>query len=78
MVDSGITLEQTIIWLNEHYKNDIQEIRTGVIWYKECSVFAPNYYVNYLIDNPWIHQPFEFYEEMTIEELKNKVKSSIF
>ena len=69
LVDSGITLQQTIPWLNQHYGCQIEEIRTAVLWYKACSVIAPDYYVEYLPDNPWIHQPFEHYEQMTPAEL---------
>lgn len=71
LVDSGVTLQQTIPWLQERYAQ-IQEIRTAVLWYKACSVFVPNYYVDYLPDNPWIHQPFERYEHMNIAELANQ------
>jgi hypoxanthine phosphoribosyltransferase len=73
LVDSGVTLQKTIPWLQAHSQAKIQEIRTAVIWYKECSVIAPNYYVDYLADNPWIHQPFEHYELMTPPELAEKM-----
>jgi hypothetical protein len=73
LVDSGVTLEQTIPWLKEYSDSLIEEIRTAVIWYKACSVIAPNYYVDYLHDNPWIHQPFEPYEMMSPEDLVAKV-----
>ncbi|OCR01072.1 phosphoribosyltransferase [Oscillatoriales cyanobacterium USR001] len=69
LVDSGISLEQSIIWLNTHYSSDIQEIRTAVLWYKACSQLQPDYYVDYLADNPWIHQPFEHYEKMNPADL---------
>ncbi|MDF5721013.1 MAG: phosphoribosyltransferase [Rhizonema sp. PD37] len=62
LVDSGITLEQTITWLKQNSDSPIEEIHTGVIWYKACSTIVPDYYVDYLADNPWIHQPFENYE----------------
>jgi hypothetical protein len=65
LVDSGVTLEQTIPWLKQHGDSPIEEIRTAVLWYKACSVIAPDYYVEYLPENPWIHQPFEHYEQMT-------------
>ncbi len=68
LVDSGITLEQTLPWLKQHY-TQIVEIRTAVLWYKACSVIVPDYYVDYLPDNPWIHQPFEHYEKMNPAEL---------
>ncbi len=73
LVDSGITLQETIPWLKQHSHSLIEQIRTAVIWYKACSVIIPNYYVDYLPDNPWIHQPFEHYEYMKPAELAVKV-----
>lgn len=64
LVDSGITIDKAIDWLREHHGREIEEIRAAVIWYKECSCVKPDYYVEYLPDNPWIHQPFEVYENM--------------
>ncbi|WP_373541113.1 phosphoribosyltransferase [Chamaesiphon sp.] len=61
LVDSGITLQQTTIWLRDLYP-EIEELKTAVIWYKACSNYIPEYYVKYLPDNPWIHQPFEKYD----------------
>jgi hypoxanthine phosphoribosyltransferase len=69
LVDSGASLEKTITWLNDHYPNTIKELKTAVIWYKSCSNFAPDYYVDYLRDNPWLVQPFEKYEKMNIQDL---------
>lgn len=69
LVDSGITLQQSIPWLQRQYGNQIEEIRTAVLWYKGRSVFVPDYYVEYLPDNPWIHQPFEPYETLDPAEL---------
>ncbi|MCW5313391.1 phosphoribosyltransferase [Nostoc sp. KVJ3] len=73
LVDSGITLQQTIPWLKQNSDSSIEEIRTAVLWYKACSVIAPNYYVDYLADNPWIHQPFEHYEQINPAELAGKI-----
>jgi uncharacterized protein len=69
MVDSGITLKKSLIWLDRKYGFYTEEVKTAVLWYKECSVITPDFYVNYLPDNPWIHQPFEIYEHTTLEEL---------
>ncbi|MEA5512364.1 phosphoribosyltransferase [Crocosphaera sp. UHCC 0190] len=69
LVDSGVSLQQVSQWLQDYYLSDIQEMKTAVIWYKSCSVFKPDYYVEYLSDNPWIHQPFERYETITLQEL---------
>ncbi|NEU76081.1 phosphoribosyltransferase [Hassallia byssoidea VB512170] len=74
LVDSGVTLQETIPWLKENSESSIEEIRTAVLWYKACSVIVPDYYVDYLADNPWIHQPFEHYEDMKPADLAAKVK----
>lgn len=64
LVDSGITLQKTLVWLNCHYGFYIDDVRTAVLWWKACSAIAPDYWVEYLPHNPWIHQPFEPYEQM--------------
>ncbi|MEB3829064.1 phosphoribosyltransferase [Phormidium sp. CCY1219] len=69
LVDSGISLREMQKWLWDRYGDEIEEIRTAVIWYKANSIVKPDYYVDYLPDNPWIHQPFEPYERMTPAEL---------
>lgn len=69
LVDSGVTLQRSLTWLDRHYGFYIDEIKTAVIWYKSCSVFCPDYYVDYLPGNPWIHQPFECYEQTTAAAL---------
>lgn len=69
LVDSGVTLKETLVWLKEHHTPQVEDVRTAVLWYKACSVIVPDYYVSHLPDNPWIHQPFEPYEQMTIAEL---------
>ena len=43
--------------------------KTAVLWWKACSVFKPDYFVDYLPDNPWIHQPFEVYDNLRPEEV---------
>ncbi len=68
LVDSGMTLQKTLPWLDRKYGFYIEEVRTAVIWYKACSVIKPDYYVDYLDNNPWIHQPFEKYETMKPED----------
>ena len=72
LVDSGISLQKVTQWLHnyDHYQKII-EIRSAVLWYKSCSVIKPDYYVEYLENNPWIHQPFELYEQITPENVAN-------
>ncbi|MEM6445908.1 MAG: phosphoribosyltransferase domain-containing protein [Cyanobacteria bacterium P01_D01_bin.123] len=69
LADSGITLKKGVDWLKYHYGFYIEDIRTATIWYKALSTYTPNYYVDFLPDNPWIHQPFEPYDRLTIAEL---------
>lgn len=76
LVDSGVTLKKTLTWLDRQYGFYIDEVRTAVLWYKDCSVIAPDYYVDYLPDNPWIHQPFECYEKMSADDLLNSYVST--
>ena len=65
LVDSGVSLSASLNWLKREYTN-ITEIRTAVIWYKSTSIETPDYYIDYLPHNPWIHQPFEKYEQIDI------------
>lgn len=69
LVDSGATLVKTLQWLKQHDLHEIEAIKTAVIWYKACSEIAPDFYVDYLPNSPWIHQPFEVYELMDLSEL---------
>lgn len=73
LVDSGVTLKKTLVWLDRKYGFYIEDMRTAVLWYKQCSVIAPDFYVDYLPDNPWIHQPFEKYETMQPEDLVQRL-----
>ena len=72
LADSGVTLEKCVRWL-EHYEGFfIDELRTATVWTKGLSTFTPDYYIEFLPNNPWIHQPFEKYETMEIEELRGQ------
>ena len=69
MVDSGKTLEQVVHHLKQQYPA-ITEIRVAVLWWKSHSVYTPDYWCEFLDNNPWIHQPFERYDAMGIERLR--------
>ena len=69
LVDSGVTLVRVIEWLKQHEEFAITDMRSAVLWFKGCSVAKPDYYVDFLPDNPWIHQPFEKYEKLNPSEL---------
>ena len=74
--DTGVTLNRSIDWLRKYppLKGKIKSIKTAVLWKKAKSTFNPDFCAVTLKDNPWIVQPFEKYEEIRIEELKNNIK----
>jgi len=73
LADSGHTLRAVEETLKKHYA-PITELRTAVIWTKGVSVFKPDYSVDFLPTNPWIHQPFEGYDSMRPAALLEKWK----
>jgi|GEM_PF-27993 len=70
LVDSGVTLQQTLNWLKNHQEYSIEQVKTAVIWYKSSSSIEPDFYVDFLTDHGWIHQPFEIYDRMHPSDLK--------
>jgi hypothetical protein len=71
LVDSGVTLEVVKELLVKEHPN-VREMRTAVLWYKASSKLVPDYYVEHLAENPWIHQPFEPYDVMRPEDLARR------
>ena len=63
MVDSGHTLAAVHDELPRRFPH-ISELHTAVLWWKACSVFKPDYFVEHLPDSPWISQPFEVYDDL--------------
>jgi uncharacterized protein len=72
LVDSGVTLQRVLPEMRRRHAG-ITELRTGVLWVKGQSTFLPDYHVEHLPTNPWIHQPFEAYETMNFEDLRGQV-----
>ncbi len=73
LADTGHTLNAVLELLRTSYK-PITELRSAVIWTKGVSEFTPDYSVEYLPTNPWIHQPFEGYDSMGAQKLMEKWK----
>lgn len=69
LVDSGATLVEVIPALKARYPG-IKEMKSAVIWRKGASVAEPDFYLEHLPTNPWIHQPFEEYDHMRPSDLK--------
>ncbi len=74
--DTGLTLNKSIEWLRgyEPIKNYIQEVKTACLWKKKSSSFEPDFCPVRLDSDPWIVQPTEHYEELSIEEIAKKNK----
>ena len=72
--DTGITLNKSVDWLKKYepIKDKIEDIKTATLWKKKKSTFDPDYCAVKLPNDPWIVQPFEVYEEITIEDLIKK------
>ena len=74
--DTGLTLNKSIEWLKNYgpTKNFIKEIKTACLWKKKSSSFEPDFCPIKLDSDPWIVQPTEHYEELSIEEIIKKNK----
>jgi uncharacterized protein len=71
LADSGHTLQAVMRELTTNYPA-ITELRSAVLWTKAVSQFVPDYCVEFLSTNPWIHQPFESYDALRPEQLIQK------
>ena len=69
--DTGLTLNKSIEWLKNYAptKDFIQEVKTACLWKKRSSTFEPDFCSIRLDSDPWIVQPTEHYEELSIEEI---------
>ena len=74
--DTGLTLNKSIDWLKSYdpVKSYIKDIRTACLWKKTSSKFNPDLCPIKLDDDPWIVQPTEHYEELSINEIVEKNK----
>ena len=73
LVDSGITLEKVQNHLRVHYPA-VTEVKSAVIWWKASSALKPDFYLEHLPTNPWIHQPFEDYDSLGAHQLSAWLK----
>ena len=74
--DTGLTLNKSIEWLKSYgpTKDFIKEVKTACLWKKKSSSFEPDFCAIRLDSDPWIVQPTEHYEELSIEEITRKNK----
>ena len=69
--DTGLTLNKSIEWLKNYSqtKDFIKEVKTACLWKKKSSTFEPDFCPVRLDSDPWIVQPTEHYEEISIDEI---------
>jgi len=72
--DTGLTLNKSIEWLKNYgpTKNYIKEVKTACLWKKKSSIFEPDFCPVRLDADPWIVQPTEHYEELSINDIIKK------
>ncbi|MBK7616046.1 MAG: phosphoribosyltransferase [Vitreoscilla sp.] len=70
LADSGVTLKAVVERLRGF--PSISDLRSAVIWNKAVSSYTPDYFVETLDTSPWIHQPFEDYDNLRPEGLAKK------
>ena len=69
--DTGLTLNKSIEWLKKYepIKDYINQVKTACLWKKKSSTFEPDFCPVKLDSDPWIVQPTEHYEELSMEEI---------
>ena len=74
--DTGLTLNKSIEWLKNYgpTKDYIKEVKTACLWKKKSSTFEPDFCPVKLEYDPWIVQPTEHYEELSMEEIIKRNK----
>jgi uncharacterized protein len=74
--DTGLTLNKSIEWLKKYEptKKYINEVKTACLWKKKSSTFEPDFCPVKLDSDPWIVQPTEHYEGLTMEEIIKRNK----
>ncbi len=74
--DTGLTLNKSIEWLRKYEptKDYIKEVKTACLWKKKSSTFEPDFCPVKLDSDPWIVQPTEHYDELSIEEIIKRNK----
>jgi len=76
MVDTGTTFAR----VQEHLQVQcpaITELRSAVLWWKGHATIEPDYVVQRLPTNPWIHQPFEDYDSVRPHQLEAWIRKGV-
>jgi hypoxanthine phosphoribosyltransferase len=73
LADSGVTLMKVREHLKENFP-EVTDVKSAVIWVKGSSAIMPDYFLEELPHNPWIHQPFEDYDGLRPHQLSAWLK----
>ena len=73
LADSGVTLDKVTRHLSDNFAG-VTEVKSAVIWVKGASSIRPDYFLEELPHNPWIHQPFEDYDGLRPHQLAAWIK----
>jgi len=76
MVDTGLTFGRVREHLARQFPG-ITELRSAVLWWKGHAQTVPDYYVEKLDTNPWIHQPFEDYDSLRPHQLEAWIRKGV-
>jgi len=76
MVDTGQTFQRVHEHLLRQFPG-ITDMRSAVLWWKGHSQATPDYYIDKLETNPWIHQPFEDYDSLRPQQLEAWVRKGV-
>lgn len=76
MVDTGLTFNRVREHLLQQFPA-ISEMRSAVLWWKGHSQVRPDYFIDKLPTNPWIHQPFEDYDSLSPHQLEPWVRKGV-
>jgi hypoxanthine phosphoribosyltransferase len=68
LADSGVTLDKVTRHLADNFTG-VTEVKSAVIWVNGTSSIMPDYFLEELPHNPWIHQPFEDYDGLRPHQL---------
>ncbi|MFC3109337.1 phosphoribosyltransferase [Undibacterium arcticum] len=63
LIDSGVTLDKVQRHLSHNF-GAVTEVKSAVIWCKAGASMRPDFCAEYLVGDPWIHQPFEEYDAL--------------
>jgi len=80
LVDDMIDTGQTFARVHAHLLRQfpaITELRSAVLWCKGHATVTPDYCVQTLASNPWIHQPFEDYDSLRPNQLETWMKKGL-